>query len=63
MDKLLTPETAAGTIVGICQCGGAIYVACQFRVYQLVDGIFVPIGFADVKEGMMMFVQPKGDKA
>jgi hypothetical protein len=38
------PEVS-GEVVGMVEHKGEIIVACQFRIYRLVDGALVPIKF------------------
>lgn len=40
-----------GRIVGLCEVKGRVFVATEERVYELVDGLWHPMVFADKLEG------------
>lgn len=45
--KFITTAPAnAGTVVAMAIYQDQVYVACQYEVYKLVDGVLVPLEFA-----------------
>ncbi len=42
-----SPPPDAGHIVSMIKYKNEIVLACEFRVYRLVNGEFVPLRFAD----------------
>jgi len=52
MIRALKPPKEAGEIVAMTEFQGQIIVACQFRVYRLINNLFEPIIFAEPRDGV-----------